>query len=84
MGKSVVLETVVDGDCTFECRMVPCGNKRCKSCPHGPYWYQIVWRNKRRCSIYRGKDQPVAYTSDVFGGRGETSEAVERRRRGGD
>lgn len=25
-----------------------CGNKRCKSCPHGPYWYRATFNPKTR------------------------------------
>lgn len=37
-------------------RWVPCGNKRCHSCPHGPYWYAITRRHGKKRDIYIGKD----------------------------
>lgn len=42
----------------FRCEYVCCGNQRCKSCPHGPYWYEY-WREKDRVrKRYHGKKDP--------------------------
>lgn len=46
----------------FASKRVNCGNARCKSCPHGPYWYaywfepsyEVKGRQKVRC-FYIGK-----------------------------
>ena len=38
-------------------RKVVCHNKRCKSCPHGPYWYAVVCSGGIRREIYLGKDE---------------------------
>jgi hypothetical protein len=32
-----------------------CGNSRCKSCPHGPYWYAYYREGNRVISKYIGK-----------------------------
>lgn len=42
----------------FICRWVKCGSDACKSCPHGPYWYQVVRVNGRRQEQYIGKSPP--------------------------
>jgi len=43
----------------------------CKSCPHGPYWYQYWREGKRVRKRYIGKVNP-------FGGRDRTSEEKAR------
>jgi hypothetical protein len=44
------------GKALYQLEWVRCGNKRCKACPHGPYWYGYRRQNKRLKSWYIGKD----------------------------
>jgi hypothetical protein len=37
-------------------RWQKCGKRLCKSCPHGPYWYQVLKVNGREIIKYVGKD----------------------------
>jgi len=39
----------------YNLTLVPCGKKRCKKCPHGPYWYAVRWHGNKRTEIYIGK-----------------------------
>ena len=34
-------------------KLSKCGNKRCKSCPHGPYWYRAVFIKEKRKWIFK-------------------------------
>ncbi len=34
-------------------KLSKCGNKRCKSCPHGPYWYRATFNKKTRKWIFK-------------------------------
>lgn len=45
---------------TYSQQAIRCGNPRCKSCPHGPYWY-AYWRGHkgRSRSAYVGKNLPA-------------------------
>jgi hypothetical protein len=40
---------------------IRCGNRRCKTCPHGPYWY-AEWRgnDRRTQSVYIGSELPAS------------------------
>lgn len=47
------------GYTTYQQRLIKCGNKRCKACPHGPYWYAIVNVGKgHKVTKYIGKTLP--------------------------
>jgi DnaJ domain len=43
---------------TYRCQYVRCCNPRCKSCPHGPYWYGFWKEGGRTKSRYYGKVDP--------------------------
>lgn len=34
-------------------KLSKCGNKRCKSCPHGPYWYRATFNKKTRRWMFK-------------------------------
>lgn len=34
---------------------LPCGKPKCKSCPHGPYFYLVVWHKGKSRQTYLGK-----------------------------
>lgn len=58
---------------TYEARWVQCNNKRCRTCPHGPYWYALVnVSGQKKITRYVGKQLkgPVAdyYTEKYVGG----------------
>lgn len=40
---------------SYRCEYVWCGNKRCKSCPHGPYWYAYRHAKGKTYKRYVGK-----------------------------
>ena len=50
----VVQKIKVDG-LMYILRRVRCCNKRCHSCPHGPYWYVVTRRHGKTREIYIGK-----------------------------
>lgn len=33
---------------------LPCGKSNCGCCPHGPYWYLVIWRGSRPMQWYIG------------------------------
>jgi hypothetical protein len=43
---------------SYRAQYVRCGNKRCKSCPHGPYWYSYWKEEGKTRSKYHGKADP--------------------------
>lgn len=43
---------------TYRCQYVRCCKPRCKTCPHGPYWYGFWKENGRTRSTYYGKKDP--------------------------
>lgn len=52
---TIVVQTLkIDGVYYIQ-RLVPCNNRRCKTCPHGPYWYCRVQRHGKMREIYIGK-----------------------------
>ena len=40
---------------TMQRELVPCGDERCRRCPHGPYWYAYWKQDGRTRSAYVGK-----------------------------
>jgi hypothetical protein len=34
---------------------IPCGRRNCHKCPHGPYWYLVIWRGKKPVQRYLGR-----------------------------
>lgn len=42
---------------TYRCEWVKCGKARCKSCPHGPYWYAYHRDGKKTKKRYVGKER---------------------------
>jgi hypothetical protein len=55
---------------SYQCKWIRCGKKRCRTCPHGPYWYGF-WREgeKVKCCYYGRKD-PRPETPGAETGRG--------------
>lgn len=51
-----VVESRVIDRITYQNAKVPCGKKRCTTCPHGPYWYARVWHGDKRTRVYIGKE----------------------------
>ncbi len=54
---------------TYRQEYVRCGKERCRSCPHGPYWY-AYWKERGRTrSRYIGRhlpgEAPVPVTPDL-------------------
>lgn len=47
------------GHVTYQFERVRCGKARCKSCPHGPYWYAYFRNNGRVVSKYIGKELKI-------------------------
>lgn len=45
----------------IQVKYIRCGKKNCKSCPHGPYFYEFKRKGKKVKSIYRGKTLPEYY-----------------------
>lgn len=43
---------------TMEARFVRCGKARCKTCPHGPYWYGYRKAGNRTQTRYFGREYP--------------------------
>jgi len=43
---------------TWRCEYVRCGNPRCRSCPHGPYWYGYWKEGGRLRKRYHGRTDP--------------------------
>ena len=43
---------------TFRCEYVRCGKASCRSCPHGPYWYEYWREGGRLRKRYHGKQRP--------------------------
>lgn len=43
---------------TYRSEYVRCGNERCGSCPHGPYWYRYRKEKGKLKKEYCGKDDP--------------------------
>jgi hypothetical protein len=56
-----VVESKRLGKVCFRLEHVRCGNKRCKSCPHGPYWYSYTRKKGKTVSKYVGKDLQKAF-----------------------
>lgn len=43
----------------FRCKWVKCGKAGCRSCPHGPYWYERWRDDESKChERYKGKGDP--------------------------
>jgi hypothetical protein len=40
----------------FRCVKIKCGKKRCRKCPHGPYWYMHWWEGGKMHEKYIGKE----------------------------
>lgn len=40
-------------------REVACGRTRCRTCPHGPYWYASWSEAGRKQTMYLGRDLPA-------------------------
>jgi hypothetical protein len=68
---------------TYRAQWVKCGKSRCKSCPHGPYWYRFKKIKGRTKSEYVGKKAPwveqeyveakdANRMDDIFGRRSAT------------
>jgi len=55
---------------SYQCKWIRCGKRRCRTCPHGPYWYGF-WReaDKVKCKYY-GRDDPRPETPGATSGRG--------------
>jgi len=34
---------------------IPCGKVNCTKCPHGPYWYLVIWRGGKPSQWYIGR-----------------------------
>lgn len=43
------------GAVVYQLELVKCG-KKCKKCPHGPYWYAYYREGGRQISKYIGKE----------------------------
>jgi hypothetical protein len=45
----------------WQLRLVRCGKRNCSRCPHGPYWFKMVLREKDGTPVwrYRGKEGPT-------------------------
>ncbi|HEX2028382.1 MAG TPA: hypothetical protein VHF25_10330 [Nitriliruptorales bacterium] len=46
------------GKVTYRQEQVRCGKQRCRSCPHGPYWYAYWKEDGRTRSRYIGRHLP--------------------------
>lgn len=58
------------GGVHLQCEYVRCGNRRCRSCPHGPYWY-AYWREDGKLkSRYVGKTDPRQGVHKTPSGKG--------------
>lgn len=40
----------------YALRWTRCGKPTCRSCPHGPYWYQVIRSSGKEAYKYVGKD----------------------------
>lgn len=49
----------MSGTWSYQSKYVKCGNRRCKSCPHGPYWYRFQTVNRKTKCEYVGKTRPT-------------------------
>lgn len=58
--RSQVLDTIRTPDGTWQRRWVFCGKRNCSKCPHGPYWYKMVYRGPGGTPRWRyaGKTPP--------------------------
>lgn len=46
----------------FESRLTSCGKVNCSKCPHGPYWYELIFLpGGLMRSKYVGKTHPTEY-----------------------
>ncbi|HEX3034467.1 MAG TPA: hypothetical protein VHT73_04940 [Thermodesulfobacteriota bacterium] len=54
--KQLILESKSEGSVTYQLKKIYCRNPRCKSCPHGPYWYAYYREGKKVVSEYIGKN----------------------------
>lgn len=43
---------------SYQCEYVKCGKTRCRSCPHGPYWYGYRTEAGKTKKKYFGKEDP--------------------------
>lgn len=57
-----VMEQRRIGKVTYQREKVRCGKERCRSCPHGPYWYSYSWNGKKVVSKYVGKELTPSVT----------------------
>lgn len=55
-----VLPKTGDDAMSFQSEWVKCGNPRCRSCPHGPYWYEYWREGKTVKKRYHGRNRPGA------------------------
>ena len=55
---------------TWQRRWVYCGKPNCRRCPHGPYWYKLVYRAPGGTPRWRyaGKTPPFAQDTPLFAG----------------
>ena len=53
--KQLILESKSIEAVTYQLKKIYCKNPRCKSCPHGPYWYAYYREGNRVISKYIGK-----------------------------
>lgn len=53
---------------TWQRRFVYCGKSNCKRCPHGPYWYRLVYRGPGGTPRWRyaGKTPPFQQDNPLF------------------
>ena len=66
-GREVIVR-VIRGGGTYQLEMVRCGKSRCRSCPHGPYWYQYWKEGGRTKSKYIGKasrEEKFRFASEI-------------------
>lgn len=50
--KQFTFRTVV-----YQLKLINCGKKQCKRCPHGPYWYAIIPIGAKKPAVrYIGKE----------------------------
>ena len=50
---------------TYRQELVRCGKERCRSCPHGPYWYAYWKEEGRTRKRYIGRHLPGEATEAV-------------------
>ena len=53
---------------TWQLRWVYCGKPNCHRCPHGPYWYRLVYRGPGGTPRWRyaGKNPPFEQASSLL------------------